>query len=705
MLISKKRFNISCVVGVLIIFGFGGCAPKKENTRKPMSEILKSRDENKINKSIDIQLDNRWKQDYCDELLLRYGIDGTSNEGKTYSNICKNIDEIPFTTDKFSIALSGGGTRSASFSMGVLKSLEEMELLQKLDSISSVSGGGYTAYWYYMNRYYQHYGAKDKGPDYSNILSTWQIDKSNIIGHPFCQSIKNDTGNHKVKSMFLTPFDKEGKVLEDFRFQEHIEQQSDIINYSQNQMTQSLETSGILVTHILSLPVYMITDGIFNFGVFNGSVLTNAYRKGLERTYGLVPNTQHEGLQDYFSDEPDQYLNGLNGTFLFWQKNAKTKEVFFRDLRAFNQAYNMCVVAINKENKEKFYPMSLPIINTNVKRPASLFKDANSTARSLENSVFTFTPLAWGSEYKGFNNDTDKWSPIRISKAYAISGAAADKAAREASFFHDIGLEVLNGDLGYDIRNPEYEYTWQNNTWVYAHKVIGGFPLGYLVPEIYNPQLHLSDGGHAENLGAYSLIKRGTQKIIIVDAEHDPDYVFDALNRLKVKLKAEIGLELKCKEGHACPIQGTFMADRAFNPVFPLEVVGLTDKQGKKKKIDILYVKLSIDKDKIDDPNKPNSECYYGKGQVGEFYPCHISEYYLEEKDKDNNAFPHNSTADIWYQKEQYRAFRDLGNFIGAKYLKESIEENEWIESIEGSLDKEKSLMKIIMNKHREKYQ
>ncbi|WP_208605566.1 patatin-like phospholipase family protein [Methylobacterium tarhaniae] len=43
------------------------------------------------------------------------------------------------------IALSGGGIRSATFSMGVLAALARRDLLQQFDYLSSVSGGGYTS--------------------------------------------------------------------------------------------------------------------------------------------------------------------------------------------------------------------------------------------------------------------------------------------------------------------------------------------------------------------------------------------------------------------------------------------------------------------------------------------------------------------------------------------------------------------------------
>lgn len=43
------------------------------------------------------------------------------------------------------LALSGGGIRSAAFSLGVIQALAGRDLLSRMDYLSSVSGGGYMA--------------------------------------------------------------------------------------------------------------------------------------------------------------------------------------------------------------------------------------------------------------------------------------------------------------------------------------------------------------------------------------------------------------------------------------------------------------------------------------------------------------------------------------------------------------------------------
>ena len=45
------------------------------------------------------------------------------------------------------LAFSGGGIRSATFNLGVLQHLQELDLLRKVDYLSTVSGGGYIGAW------------------------------------------------------------------------------------------------------------------------------------------------------------------------------------------------------------------------------------------------------------------------------------------------------------------------------------------------------------------------------------------------------------------------------------------------------------------------------------------------------------------------------------------------------------------------------
>lgn len=63
--------------------------------------------------------------------------------------------------------------------------------------------------------------------------------------------------------------------------------------------------------------------------------------------------------------------------------------------------------------------------------------------------------------------------------------------------------------------------------------------------------LALWDGGHSENLGALPLIRRGIKNVIIIDAEHDPNYIYDAYFDLQRILRS-IGIDFCVPEIDGC---------------------------------------------------------------------------------------------------------------------------------------------------------
>ena len=54
------------------------------------------------------------------------------------------------------LGISGGGIRSASFGLGVLQALHRNEEIDKLDYLSSVSGGGYVSSAFTWFRHLNH---------------------------------------------------------------------------------------------------------------------------------------------------------------------------------------------------------------------------------------------------------------------------------------------------------------------------------------------------------------------------------------------------------------------------------------------------------------------------------------------------------------------------------------------------------------------
>ena len=71
--------------------------------------------------------------------------------------------------NKFGIALSGGGIRSATINLGFLQTLNDLKVLKRVDYLSTVSGGGYTG------AYIQATLKKEEG-NYDRLFQDTHID-------------------------------------------------------------------------------------------------------------------------------------------------------------------------------------------------------------------------------------------------------------------------------------------------------------------------------------------------------------------------------------------------------------------------------------------------------------------------------------------------------------------------------------------------
>lgn len=64
----------------------------------------------------------------------------------------RGLPEIKTLDETVGLAVSGGGIRSATFGLGVMQELREQRLLDRVDYLSTVSGGGYIGGWFMGNR-------------------------------------------------------------------------------------------------------------------------------------------------------------------------------------------------------------------------------------------------------------------------------------------------------------------------------------------------------------------------------------------------------------------------------------------------------------------------------------------------------------------------------------------------------------------------
>ncbi len=152
--------------------------------------------------------------------------------------------------------------------------------------------------------------------------------------------------------------------------------------------------------------------------------------------------------------------------------------------------------------------------------------------------------------------------------------------------------------------------------------------LGYLSENSH--YVHLSDGGHFENLGLYELVRRRCPCIIISDAGADPNFEFQDLTRVCRLVKADFGAEIEINSNEIKSEKSKTLADRAW-------ITGrIRYKEDREKISKLIYIKTAI----TDTTKLPE--------EVRGYHQKHPQ-------------FPDQSTTNQFFSEAQFEAYRELG--------------------------------------------
>lgn len=404
---------------------------------------------------------------------------------------------------KMGLALSGGGTRSAAFNIGLMAGLSEGNQLEKFNYISSVSGGSYAAYWYFTRYFYSKLGKEAE--DAEDFFKYEEECKNKSCR--FQAGLKNNPALLRTTSQYGN------ESIVDAALRQWIVPPIDMI-------------AGSILPHF----IFELTR-LDRFMQKNLNFVPEMYQASIERNYGLYPaQNNHKGvlgkeysnldnplwfLMDplfYIEDKMDNF--GQYGMFpLFFAAepmliSRRAKDLSFNDL-----------------NSRLWQDKQMPIwiTNTTVDLNNHFFRWQNFIGNppSMSDSVFEFTPFYYGNSYLGYSS-IDKY-PDSISKAVQLSAAAVD-SANPHNDFGDFLFSLLGGSIG--------DYAKHNDGNVY-----------------------LTDGGHSENLGTYSLIKREVPIIVISDAELTEDGMPDGLILIRKQLlKEKVGKKLVLYDAKGEPV-------------------------------------------------------------------------------------------------------------------------------------------------------
>lgn len=227
---------------------------------------------------------------------------------------------------------------------------------------------------------------------------------------------------------------------------------------------------------------------------------------------------------------------------------------------------------------------------------------------------------------------------IKLGMAMAVSGAAANpNMGYHSSPAMAFLMTLFNVRIGRWFANP-LSSDWRDTS---PRK-----GLHYLLAEVFGQTdakadyLNLSDGGHFENLGIYELVRRHCRLIIVVDAGADGALSFEDLGNAIRKCYTDLNIEIAIDVTQIDPVQPSQFsrAHCVAGKIHYRNVGGENDGV-------LLYIKPSLLGDEVAD---------------------------LLNYRKANKTFPHQSTADQWFDETQFESYRSLGYSIGVSALAEA---------------------------------
>ena len=255
---------------------------------------------------------------------------------------------------------------------------------------------------------------------------------------------------------------------------------------------------------------------------------------------------------------------------------------------------------------------------------------------------FVMSKLFCGSMRTGYR-PTRKYAcgTISLGTAVSVSGAAAspNMGAQTPSAALSALLTLFNIRLGYWAPTPNRSY-WRAGSvrlWPF-------YSLQELLSQTTDllPFCYLTDGGHFDNSGVYSLIQRGCSFIVYSDCGADPAVTLDDIGNLIRKVRIDFGTEIELTDIEA------FRS----NPPKTHFVIGT-----------IHYSKAHAAAIGL-----PANEC---SGTLVIVKPNRTPGASADvlQYGYTNNTYPQQTTADQWYDEAQFESYRKLGQISGEALL------------------------------------
>lgn len=250
---------------------------------------------------------------------------------------------------------------------------------------------------------------------------------------------------------------------------------------------------------------------------------------------------------------------------------------------------------------------------------------------------FTCTPLHCGAAALRFA-PTDRYGGgedgMTLGRALTISGAAASpNMGYHSSSLVTAVMAIFNVRLGWWLPNPGWEEShWKSSGPTVGFKAMLDEALGRTTDD--QSSVHLSDGGHFENLGLYEMVRRRCHRIVVVDATFDPRFEYaDLLDSLR-KIRVDFGIPIELPEVLPGPGRITVHDTHTVGRIRYSARDGCSAEQ--------------------------DGYLYLIKPRLTEHAPAELARYALGSQ-REGNVFPHQKTSDQFFDETQFESYRLLG--------------------------------------------
>ncbi|MDO9359118.1 MAG: hypothetical protein Q7T70_09030 [Polaromonas sp.] len=530
-------------------------------------------------------------------------------------------DWASLSANRIGVSLAGGGSKASAFGMGVLAGLDDIGYLggkgensttPKVALVSSVSGGSYSAYYFFTQAVADHQlgiGVNDKQRTrYEHLFFdalSHPLKESSVFTANLLAALKEDhaLGEDAISNaVYKTP----GRDM--------INRRQSVVRCSQDLLLPGKcdrftttddgarvwpSTASMMIPTLISLPGHHLANTLFDTGI-NLSPSRAIYARGIGMTYGSTPLDSYNGpLKNDTVAANSEIATEKNSPFFFprvpcpvgaseGELAALPPDVHLLKTRQLGEEPRM--INCRSINGQRF-PRSLDfdelrkhvytsgeqgkdelpfwVIQATGTKFRSLGGWMSTYARDPILDSFEITPLAFGSRRYGFvPGHIDNMS---VLDAVGSSAAFLDANQQEfhkawQAFPLGIGQHLFNLNWGTDIANYNVHSGRR-----YFHSALP-LPIQWIDTVVANANrsevehdrhrssfIRLLDGGGSENLGAIGPIRRGLKTVVIADSAQDSDGEFKDLCFLKFNLERLGPQEVRAFLGHPENVQGVFL--------------------------------------------------------------------------------------------------------------------------------------------------